>query len=149
MLDFGFLLLQTGNWLKNERMLLEQQGRKWHTWWMQWTAAMQISPLFMERTQWLWHSWTPTTTTTDVGFFNAHSVLFETTHCFYLLSSLSRNTRMSFLGLTVLSRIKYHIKAPPPSKTEKNIKLWMCIPFIINIISTQSNIYVYILIKTK
>lgn len=56
----------TGNWLKNVKTPLEQHGRKWHTWWMPWTAAMQNRALCMEKIQWLWLSWTLTTTTTDV-----------------------------------------------------------------------------------
>lgn len=57
----------TGNWLKNAKMPLERLGRKWLTWWTPWTAATPTRALCMEKTPWLWHSWTLTTTTTDVG----------------------------------------------------------------------------------
>lgn len=57
----------TGSWQKNVKMPLEQHGRKWRTWWTLWTAAMPTRALCMARTPWLWHLWTLTTTTTDVG----------------------------------------------------------------------------------
>lgn len=68
----------TGNWLKNVKTPLEPPGRKWLTWSTPWIAATLTRALCTERTPWLWHSWTHTTTTTDVGLQKAWLILLLT-----------------------------------------------------------------------